>query len=298
MISGEPQPHEFPSMSASTSAVRPIESVAMPGRSIRRSTVSSRDSRVANSVTATAPTATGRLRKKIARHETCSVRKPPTTGPIASASPDTPAHVPIALPRISGGNAFVMIDRVAGIMNAAPIALDRAPRHEPGLIRGEADRRARGREHGDAEEEHPPAPEDVAEPAARHEEDGEGQRVGVDRPLEARERRIEVRLDRRQRDVHDRVVEHDHEQREAHRGERPPAAVGLGQADAIGHARRSRIGSRARARRSRSSSVSVSRTAPSSATRISSRRSIVRRPLAVRLRRLTLRSALSSARRT
>ena len=45
---------------------------------------------------------------------------PPTTGPIASASADTPAHVPIALPRSSGGNVAEMIDSVAGIMNAAP----------------------------------------------------------------------------------------------------------------------------------------------------------------------------------
>jgi hypothetical protein len=61
------------------------------------------------------------LRKKIARQLTCSVRKPPTTGPSASASAETPAHVPIALPRSCAGNAFVMIDRVAGIMNAAPM---------------------------------------------------------------------------------------------------------------------------------------------------------------------------------
>ena len=92
----------------------------MPAQSIMWRCDSSRDSRVANSVTATAPTATGRLRKKIARHETYSASAPPTTGPIASASADTPAQVPIALPRSSAGNVTVMIERVAGIMNAAP----------------------------------------------------------------------------------------------------------------------------------------------------------------------------------
>jgi hypothetical protein len=46
---------------------------------------------------------------------------------------------------------------------------------------------------------------------------------------------VQVALDRGQRDVHDRVVEHDHEQREAHRAERPPAAVLLGdQAPTLG----------------------------------------------------------------
>ena len=121
MIAGEPQPQELPSTSASTSAVRPVDSAAMPGKSTVRATVSSRDSRVANSVTTTARTATGRLMKKIARQETCSVSAPPTTGPIASARAETPAQVPIALPRSSGGKALEMIDRVAGIMNAAPM---------------------------------------------------------------------------------------------------------------------------------------------------------------------------------
>ena len=93
----------------------------MPGRSTERPTVSSRDSCAANSVTATAPTATGRLRKKIARQETSSVSQPPSTGPTASAMAETPAQVPIALPRSSGGNALEMIERVPGIMNAAPM---------------------------------------------------------------------------------------------------------------------------------------------------------------------------------
>ena len=118
---GEPQPHALPSTSANTSAVSVMVSRAMPGRSTLRPTVSSRDSCAANSVTTTAPTATGRLRKKIARQETSSVSQPPSTGPSASAMADTPAHVPIALPRSSGGNALEMIERVPGIMNAAPM---------------------------------------------------------------------------------------------------------------------------------------------------------------------------------
>ena len=82
--------------------------------------VSSRDSRVAASVTQTATAATGTLRKKIDCQETFSTRKPPTTGPMASAIALTPAQVPIARPRSCGGKAFEMIERVAGIMNAAP----------------------------------------------------------------------------------------------------------------------------------------------------------------------------------
>ena len=48
------------------------------------------------------------------------MRKPPTTGPIASARADTPAQVPIALPRSCGSKTLVTIESVAGIMNAAP----------------------------------------------------------------------------------------------------------------------------------------------------------------------------------
>ncbi len=91
-----------------------------PATSMVRAAVGSRDSRVAHSVTATATTAIGTLMRKIDCHETCSTRNPPTTGPIASATALMPAQVPIALPRSCGGKALVMIDSVAGIMNAAP----------------------------------------------------------------------------------------------------------------------------------------------------------------------------------
>jgi hypothetical protein len=36
------------------------------------------------------------------------------SGPIASAIPDTPAQMPIAVPRSFGGNVAVMIELVAG----------------------------------------------------------------------------------------------------------------------------------------------------------------------------------------
>jgi hypothetical protein len=41
--------------------------------------------------------------KKIARQLTYSVSAPPTTGPIESASAETPAQMPIALPRSAAG---------------------------------------------------------------------------------------------------------------------------------------------------------------------------------------------------
>ncbi len=116
----DPQRQALPSTSARTSAARPTVSAATPGTSTVRATVSSRDSRTAKSVTNTATTATGRLMKKIDCQLTFSTRKPPSTGPIASASAETPAQVPIARPRSAAGKALVMIDSVAGIIRAAP----------------------------------------------------------------------------------------------------------------------------------------------------------------------------------
>ena len=45
---------------------------------------------------------------------------PPTSGPIASASAETPAQIPIAVPRWRGGKVATMIESVAGFIIAAP----------------------------------------------------------------------------------------------------------------------------------------------------------------------------------
>ncbi len=58
--------------------------------------------------------------KKIQCHDTCWVISPPTSGPIASASAETPAQMPIAVPRCRGGKVAETIDSVAGFMIAAP----------------------------------------------------------------------------------------------------------------------------------------------------------------------------------
>src|SRR6266540_2268621 len=103
--------------------------------------------------------------KKIQFQLMCSVITPPTSGPIASASADTPAQIPIAVPRWRGGNVTVMIERV------------------------------------------------------------ERERISRDDPLELGDLEVKRSLDRRQRHVHDRVVEHDHEQAERDGRQRPPLSV-------------------------------------------------------------------------
>ena len=76
---------------------------------------------------------------------------------------------------------------------------------------GHAARRTRGR-----------LPTDVAEPAGGDDAGGEGQQVGVLDPLQAVERRVQVVVDRRQRERDHGRVEHQHEQPRAGPDQHPP----------------------------------------------------------------------------
>ena len=72
--------------------------------------------------------------KKIQFQLICSVITPPTSGPIASASAETPAQMPIAIPRCRGGKVAVMIESVAGFISADPApCTTRAPIRKPAL---------------------------------------------------------------------------------------------------------------------------------------------------------------------
>ena len=89
----------------------------------------------------------------------------------------------------------------------------------------EAARERGGREDRQADDEDQAPAEQVSELAAREHEHGERERVTADHPLELGLRDVEVALDRGQRHEDDRVVEHDHEQPEGDRAQRPPLAV-------------------------------------------------------------------------
>ena len=82
-------------------------------------------------------------------------------------------------------------------------------------------------EDDDADREDEPAPVAVGERAGREDERGERHRVRVDDPLQARQARVQLRLNARQRDIHDRDVDEQHERRRANGDERP-AACGCG----------------------------------------------------------------------
>ena len=103
--------------------------------------------------------------------------------------------------------------------------LQGAERDQRRLRPGETAEQRAGREDGQACDEEAPAAEQVAEPAAEQERAAEEDRVGRDHPLQARLREAEVGLDRRQRDVHDRDVEDDHELCGHDQRERAPAPL-------------------------------------------------------------------------
>ena len=93
-------------------------------------------------------------------------------------------------------------------------------------LRGAADG-GRGGEAEQADDERPLAAEEVAELAAEQQQAAEGQRVGRDDPLARAVGEVQRLLGRRQRDVHDGRVEHDHQLGDAEDGEdRPAPGVG------------------------------------------------------------------------
>ena len=229
MISGSVQPYEFASIRAKVSAKSPTPEATRPGMSSRCSAEVSRDSWMTSRPTISPRMPMGTFTKKIQLQSMCSVMSPPMSGPIASAIAETPAQMPIAIPRWCGGKVAEMIESVAGIISAAPTPWSvRAPISIPPLD-GEPAGERREREDHEPDQEDAAAPEEVGELAAREHEHGEGERVGVHGPLELGETDPEVALDRRERDVHDRVVEHDHEERERERSQGPPLAVLVGE---------------------------------------------------------------------
>ena len=112
-------------------------------------------------------------------------------------------------------------DRRAEALHGARADQDVGAVGEPAGKRGE-------REDDEPDDEDQPPPEQVGHPAAEQEEAAEGDRVGGDHPLHGLLGDVEVDLDRRNRDVHDRDVENGHEERGADDREDQPAAVGCG----------------------------------------------------------------------
>jgi hypothetical protein len=133
-IRGDVQPYLFDSISAYVRAKSPMPELSNPGRSRRCSFEVSFDSLITSRATTIAITPTGTLMKKIQLQLICSVITPPRRGPIARAIAETPAQMPIAMPRWRGGKVKVMIESVAGFIIAEPTPwTTRAPIRKPAL---------------------------------------------------------------------------------------------------------------------------------------------------------------------
>ena len=97
--------------------------------------------------------------------------------------PDTADQTAIALGRSSSGNTLAMIDRVAGIVRAAPMPMNARPDQ---LVGGRDERRqdAADAEDREAGEERQAPPVAVGQGAGDEQQSGEHEDVGVDHPLE------------------------------------------------------------------------------------------------------------------
>jgi hypothetical protein len=92
---------------------------------------------------------------------------------------------------------------------------------ERGTVRRSAQRRSGG-EHHNAGGEHAAPSDEVGDRAGREQQGRERQGVGVDDPLQVRQRGAEILLNRRQGDVHDRDVQQQHEHPGADPEQGPP----------------------------------------------------------------------------
>jgi hypothetical protein len=121
------------------------------------------------------------------------------------------------------GDMFITIDNAAGKITAvpSPCSLRIAIRNPP-LVASPAPSDAAG-EHGQAQHQDRPAPEQVGGPASQQQEAAEGDPVGGHHPLQVRFGDVKFAADRRQRDVDDREIDDRHEERDGQHGERAPA---------------------------------------------------------------------------
>jgi hypothetical protein len=107
-------------------------------------------------------------------------------------------------------------------------ALQRAEGDQRAGRPGDAVEQRAHREERHAGDEHAPTTEHVGESTAEQQDAAEEDRVGRHHPLQAGLREAEVRADGRERDVHDRDVQHHHELRRHQHAERDPARpIGL-----------------------------------------------------------------------
>ena len=162
--------------------------------------------------------------KKIQDQLSELVSAPPSSTPAAPPLPETAPQMPSARLRSwPSAKVVVRIDSAAGETSAAPSPCSGAEGDQRALRPGEpVEQRAGGEERQPGHEQAPPS-EQVGHAPAEQQHAAEQDRVGGHHPLQALLAEVQVGLDRRQRDVDDRHVEHDHELCGDDHRERDPA---------------------------------------------------------------------------
>src|SRR5262245_24903613 len=220
-MDADPQPQRAPCCNPRIAVSSPRASSTMPATSNRTPFFApGRPPNIERARTRTR-IATGTLLHHTHRQLMASVKMPPIKGPTAKATPPTAPQIPSTRPCFSLGKASCRIAMVAGIRIAAPMPWSaRADELERGP-------RARDHDRGHHVEDDPDhedafAPEDVPELPTEHDERGDREQVGVQRPGEGRRGEREVVGDGADRGVDGGRVHRDQEQGEARGDERAP----------------------------------------------------------------------------
>ena len=175
----------------------------------------------------------GRLTRKIQCQLKAPVSRPPSSTPMLPPPAHTKPYTPIALARSAGcWNRFMISDSATADTTAPPRPCTARAAISQAWVCASPQASEATREQRDAEQEQLAVAVQVAEPAAEQQEAAEGEHVGVDHPDQRGLGELQVRADRRQRHVHDRGVEHDHQHAQAQHHQCQPAFARVGR---VGH---------------------------------------------------------------
>src|SRR5215470_9125447 len=213
-IAGLAQPSALPRISATISAVSAPVIRAVPTQSARPP-AGSRDSRSRATPAASAATPIGRLTKKMDRQPRVSVSTPPASGPTALAAPSVAPNAPSARARAAPENS-ARSSGVAVANSTAPPAPCNARNNSSASAVGASAHAS------DPAVKMPRPAQPVTQGGRRQQQHRQHQGIGGTHPLQVRQARPQIPLNRRQRDAHYGDIQQQHERRRAHQHQRPP----------------------------------------------------------------------------
>ena len=132
-------------------------------------------------------------------------------------------HVPMARPRSSSVKELLIMARLPGTSNAAPIPWSARSRNQATDTASEPARGGRRRENYHADNEYSAPAITVSQRTAHEEKRGEQERIRFNDPLHADDSGLQIFLERGQRDVHDGAVDEGEARTQNRRRENPLA---------------------------------------------------------------------------